>query len=279
MKKILLSILFILSLISFVACSSNNQVATNESNENSQELTKITVAASPVPHAEILTEAIPLMKEKGYDLQVKEFTDYVQPNKVVESGEIDANYFQHKPYLDSFNEEQGTHIVSVGNVHYEPFGIYKGTKADFSEIADGDKIAVPNDTTNEARALLLLQEAGIIKLSDNAGITATKLDIVENSHNVEIVELESAQIPRSLQSVAYACMNANYVLEAGMKISDSLYIENAESLAAKTYANILCVKEDKKNEQFAKDLIEVLQSDSIKNFIIEKYDNAVIPIG
>lgn len=277
MKKILLSILSLLTLVSFVACS--NSTATTTTNSTDTALKKVTVAASPVPHAEILTEAIPLMKEKGYDLQVVEFLDYIQPNKVVESGEIDANYFQHKPYLDSFNEEQGTHIVPVGEVHFEPFGLYKGTKNSLDEMAEGDKIAVPNDTTNEARALLLLQDAGIIKLKADAGLTATKLDIEENPKNVEIVELESAQIPRSLQSVAFACMNANYVLEAGLKIKDGLYIEEKTSLAAKTYANIVCVAEKNKDEQFAKDLVDCLHTDTIKDFILQKYDNAVVPIG
>lgn len=276
MKKLLLSVLSLLILVSVVACS-NATATTNDTESNG--LKRVTVAASPVPHAEILNAAVELMKEKGYDLQVVEFTDYVQPNKVVENGEIDANYFQHKPYLDSFNEEQGTHIVSVGEVHFEPFGLYKGTKTSLDEIVEGDKIAVPNDTTNEARALLLLQDAGIIKLKADAGLTATKLDIEENPKNIEIVELESAQIPRSLQSVAFACMNANYVLEAGLKISDALYIEEKTSLAAKTYANLVCVAEKNKNEQFAKDLVDCLHSDAIKDFIIREYDSAVVPIG
>ena len=191
-----------------------------------------------------------------------------------------ANYFQHKPYLDDFNKERGTNIVTVsdGKIHYEPFGIYKGSK-DVLVLSDGDKIAVPNDVTNEARALLLLQAAGIIKLKDDAGLTATKLDIEENPKNVDIVELESAQIPRSLQSVAYACMNANYVLEAGLKISDALYIEDKNSLAAQTYANIVCVAESNKHAQFAKDLVACLQSNEIKDFINNKYEKSVIPVG
>ena len=274
MKKIVISILAILTVLSFVACSSNTQGTTTA---DTGSLKKVTVAASPVPHGEILTAAIPLMKEKGYDLQVIEYTDYVQPNKVVDSGEVDANYFQHQPYLDSFNEEQGTHVVSVGSIHYEPFGLYKGTKTSLNDLGDGDKIAVPNDTTNEARALLLLQSAGIIKLKADAGLTATKFDIEENIKNVDIVELESAQIPRSLQSVAYACMNGNYALEAGFKTSDALYIEDKDSLAAKTYANIICVSDKNKDAQFAKDLVACLQSNTIKDFINKKYDKSVIP--
>lgn len=163
----------------------------------------IKVAASATPHAEILEQAKPLLEAKGYDLQVTVFDDYVQPNNVVEGGDFDANYFQHIPYLESFNEEKGTHLVNAGGIHYEPFGIYPGTKATLDELADGDSIAVPNDTTNEARALLLLQDNGIITLKDDAGLTATKNDIVENPYNVDIVELEAAQVPRVKDEVAF----------------------------------------------------------------------------
>ena len=168
---------------------------------------KITVAASATPHAEILEEAKSLLEKKGYTLEVKVFDDYVQPNNVVESGEFDANYFQHIPYLEQFNEEKGTHLAIAGKIHYEPFGIYPGTKKDLKDIAKGDKIAVPNDTTNEARALLLLQDNGIIKLKDSAGIKATVNDIVENPYNVEIVELEAAQVPRVVDETAFVVCN------------------------------------------------------------------------
>ena len=173
------------------------------------ELTTITIAASPIPHAEILEQAKPLLAEKGYDLEIKVFEDYVQPNEVVNSGEIDANYFQHVPYLDSFNAEKGTDLVVAGRIHYEPLGIYPGTKSTLEEIGEGDVIAIPNDTTNEARALLLLQENGIITLKEGAGITATKQDVAENPHNVEIKELEAAQIPHVKDEVAYSVMNGN----------------------------------------------------------------------
>lgn len=152
----------------------------------------IKVAASATPHAEILEQAKPILAEQGYDLQVTVFDDYVQPNEVVESGDFDANYFQHIPYLDSFNAEKGTHLVNAGGIHYEPFGIYPGTKKSLDDIADGDSIAVPNDTTNEARALMLLQDNGIITLKDGAGLEATVNDIEENPHNIKIVELEAA---------------------------------------------------------------------------------------
>ena len=175
----------------------------------------ITVAASPTPHAEILNEAAKILSEHGWELKVTEFEDYVQPNLVVEQGEFDANYFQHIPYLDSFNDEQGTHLVNAGGIHYEPFGIYPGTKSDLSELAEGDEIAVPNDTTNEARALLLLQDNGILKLKDGAGLTATKNDIEENPYNIEIVELEAAQVARVTNEAAFVVLNGNYALEIG----------------------------------------------------------------
>ncbi|MCR4890905.1 MAG: metal ABC transporter substrate-binding protein, partial [Lachnospiraceae bacterium] len=171
--------------------------ASAEADVEDGELQVITIAASPTPHAEILEEASTLLEEKGYELEVTEFEDYVQPNEVVESEEFNANYFQHITYLNNFNEEKGTHLVSAGKIHYEPFGIYPGAKEDLKEIADGDTIAVPNDTTNEARALLLLQDLKLIKLADGVGITATKNDIVENPHNLEIQELEAAQIPHA----------------------------------------------------------------------------------
>lgn len=237
----------------------------------------ITVAASATPHAEILAAAKPILAEQGWDLEVTEFDDYVLPNEVVESGEMDANYFQHVPYLDSFNEEKGTHLVEVGKIHYEPFGIYPGTKSSLDDIADGDVIAVPNDTTNEARALLLLQDNGIIKLKEGAGIKATVNDIEENPNNIEIVELEAAQVPRVVNEVAYVVLNGNYALEANYTVKkDALAYEKSDSEAAKTYVNVIAVKEGNENSKKIKALVDVLKSDSIKKFINEKYDGAVI---
>lgn len=238
----------------------------------------ITVAASATPHAEILAAAKPILAEQGWDLEVTEFDDYVLPNEVVESGEMDANYFQHVPYLDSFNEEKGTHLVEVGKIHYEPFGIYPGTKASLDEIADGDTIAVPNDTTNEARALLLLQDNGIITLKDGAGLTATVNDIAENPHNVKIEELAAESVARVADEVAYVVLNGNYALQAGFSVSkDSLAYEKSDSEAAKTYVNVVVVKEENEDNEGVKALVDVLKSDEIKNFINEKYDGAVIP--
>ena len=238
----------------------------------------ITVAASATPHAEILEEAKPLLEKEGYDLEVTVFDDYVRPNEVVESGEFDANYFQHIPYLDQFNEEKGTHLVNAGGIHYEPFGIYPGTKDSLDDLEDGDSIAVPNDTTNEARALLLLQDNGIITLKDGAGLNATVKDIEENPHNVEIVELEAAQVARVTGETAYVVLNGNYALEAGFSVAkDALAYEQADSEAAKTYVNIIAVKEGNENSDKIKALVDVLKSDDIKDFINENYDGAVIP--
>ena len=251
--------------------------AAGETTAASGDLTPIKVAASATPHAEILEEAKPILEKEGWDLEVTVFDDYVQPNLVVESGDFDANYFQHIPYLDNFNEEQGTHLVNAGGIHYEPFGIYPGTKKDLKDIAKGDKIAVPNDTTNEARALLLLQDNGIIKLKDGAGIKATVNDIEENPNNIEIVELEAAQVPRVVNEVAYVVLNGNYALEANYTVKkDALAYEKSDSEAAKTYVNVIAVKEGNENSEKIKALVDVLKSDSIKKFIDEKYDGAVI---
>ncbi len=238
----------------------------------------ITVAASATPHAEILAAAKPILASQGWDLEVTEFDDYVLPNEVVESGEMDANYFQHVPYLDSFNEEKGTHLVEVGKIHYEPFGIYPGTKASLDDIADGDTIAVPNDTTNEARALLLLQDNGIITLKDGAGLEATVNDIAENPHNIKIEELAAESVARVVDEVAYVVLNGNYALQAGFSVGkDALAYEKSDSEAAKTYVNVIVVKEGNEDNEGVKALVDVLKSDEIKNFINEKYDGAVIP--
>lgn len=244
---------------------------------DSKELTKITIAASPTPHAEILEAAKPLLAEKGYDLDIKVFDDYVQPNEVVNSGEIDANYFQHVPYLDSFNAEKGTDLVVAGRIHYEPLGIYPGTKKTLEEIGAGDVIAIPNDTTNEARALLLLQDNGIIKLKEGASISATKQDIAENPYGVEIKELEAAQIPHVKDEVAYSVMNGNYALQAGLiAAKDALSYELSDSEAASTYVNVIAVKAGNEENEGIKALVEVLRSDEIKQFITEHFDGGVI---
>lgn len=238
----------------------------------------ITVAASSTPHAEILEQAAPLLEEQGWKLEVTVFDDYVQPNLVVESGDFDANYFQHIPYLENFNEEQGTHLVNAGGILYEPFGIYPGTKSSLDEIQDGDTIAVPNDTTNEARALLLLEANGVITLKEDAGLMATVKDIVENPKNVEILELEAAQVPRVKDEVAFVVLNGNYALEAGFSVAnDSIAYETSDSEAAKTYVNVIAVAEGNEDSEGIQALVSVLKSDEIKNYINETYDGAVIP--
>jgi D-methionine transport system substrate-binding protein len=275
MNKKLLGLVLSLAVLSLAACG--NKTAQAPANSGEAPVKVVTVAASPVPHAELLLQVMDDMKELGYDLEIREFSDYVLPNTAVDEGDIMANFFQHKPYLDDFNAERGTHIVSVGKIHYEPFGVYAGSKKTL-ELAKGDKVAVPNDVTNEARSLNLLEAAGVIKLKEGAGLTATKLDIVENPLEIEIVELESAQIPRSLDSVAVACMNGNYAMEAGFKVSDALFVEPQNSTAAQTYANILCVKEGNENEKWAKDLLNCLKSQKVKDYIEKTYNKSVIAI-
>ncbi len=283
-KVLALTLALVLSL-SFAACASKSAAenvekvpAEEAASDTVEQKGTITVAASPTPHAEILEQAKLILQAMGWTLEVKEFQDYVQPNNVVESGEFDANYFQHIPYLENFNEEQGTHLVNAGGIHYEPFGIYPGTKSSLDDIAEGDTIAVPNDTTNEARALLLLQDNGILKLKDGAGLTATVLDIEENPYNVEILELEAAQVPRVKDEVAYVVLNGNYALDAGFSVAkDSLTYEKSDSDAAKTYVNVIAVKEGNENSEKILALVGVLKSDAIRQYINDTYDGAVVP--
>ena len=250
----------------------------SQEEQNAGELQVITVAATSVPHAEILEAAKPILAQKGYDLQVTVFDDYVQPNNVVEEGDIDANYFQHIPYLDSFNEERGTHLVNAGGIHYEPFGIYAGTESDLTNVPEGADVAVPNDTTNEARALLLLQDNGLLKLKADAGINATINDIEENPYKINFVEMEAAQVPKVLSEVAFAVINGNYALDAGLNAqTDALATETSDSLAAQTYVNVIAVKEGNENSDAVKALVEVLKSDEIKKFIEDTYQGAVVP--
>ena len=246
--------------------------------ETTESKGTITVAASPTPHAEILAQAAKLLADQGWTLEVTEFEDYVQPNLVVDSGDIDANYFQHVPYLDDFNAENGTALVSVAGIHYEPFGIYPGTKADLAELTDGDVIAVPNDTTNEARALLLLQDNGIITLKQGADLKATVKAIEENPYNINIQELEAAQVSRVKDEVAFVVLNGNYALEAGFSVAhDAVAYESSDSVAAQTYVNVLVVKEGNENKEGILALAEVLKSQEIKQYIIDTYDGAVVP--
>ncbi len=277
MKKRLKALLLagVLVVSSLTGCGKKED---NKVDASGSKATKITIAASPTPHAEILEKVKPILKEQGYDLDIKIFEDYVLPMTVVESGEIDANYAVHVPYLESFNEEQGTHLANAGGIHYEPFGIYPGKKKDLADIAKGDTIAVPNDTTNEARALLLLQDNGIITLKEGAGLTATVNDIVDNPYDVKIQELEAAQVARVRSEVAYVVLNGNYALEAGLSVGkDSIAYEKSDSEAAKTYVNIIAVKSGHENDEAIQALVKALQSQEIKDYINETYDGAVVP--
>lgn len=239
----------------------------------------IVVAASPTPHAEILEIAKQELEKEGYTLVIKKFNDYVVPNTATEDGEVDANYFQHQPYLTTFNAEQGTHLVAVASIHYEPFGIYEGTKNAIANLADGDKIAIPNDGSNRARALLLLEAQGIIDLKDGVGVEATVLDIESYAVEVEIIEMEAAQIANVRDSVALAVINGNYALAAGLNAgTDAIATEDAASVAAQTYANILVVKEGNENSEKIQALVKALTSDAVKEFINSTYEGAVVPI-
>ena len=242
----------------------------------------IRIAASPTPHAEILEQARALLAEKGWELQIIELEDYVQPIEVVESGEIDANYFAHVPYLTNYNAEHGTHQVVVGRIHYEPFGIYPGTKTALSELSDGDVIFIPNDGTNETRALLLLADNGLITLPSGVGADSlvTVNDIVSYRVRLDIRELEAAQISRVRSEAAFVVLNGNYALASGLNVGrDAVAYELASSSAATTYVNVVAVKSGNENNEGIKALVEVLQSKEITDFINQKYEGAVIPFG
>lgn len=244
----------------------------------SGELEKLVVGASPAPHAEILEAAREVLASKGYDLEIVEYTDYVIPNNALDSGDLDANYFQHKPYLDSFNEQNGTDLVSAGAIHYEPFGIYAGKTASLDALPDGATVLVPNDITNEARALLLLEAQGLLTLKEDAGLEATPTDIVDNPKNLEFVELEAALLPRSLPDEDIAVINGNYAIEAGLKMSDALAVEDSDSLAATTYGNVVAVRAEDAESDKTKALIEALTSPEVKEFIETTYEGAVVPL-
>lgn len=268
MKKRVLSVLVVLSIAAtlFTGCG------------KSESDKVIKIGATPTPHAEILEIIKDDLAEKGYTLEIVEYNDYIIPNNATESGELDANYFQHQPYLDDFNAENGTHLVSVAGVHFEPFGIYAGKTSSLDDLQEGAIVAVPNDTTNEARALLLLEAQGLIKLKDGAGMTATVADIVENPLNLEIKELEAAQVARTVNDVDIACINGNYATEAGYKVSDALATESADSLAAQTYVNIVVVKEGNEESEKTQALVEAILSDEVRDYINSQYEGGVVPV-
>lgn len=274
----------VLGSFALTACGGNSATSSSAAtsgaatSSSASNGTVITVGASPSPHAEILKAVEDEIKAAGYELKVVEYNDYVQPNVALSEGDLDANYFQHKPYLDNYNQENGTDLVSAAAIHFEPMGIYAGKSSDIKNVPDGAKIAVPSDATNEARALLLLQDQGVLKLKDGAGLEATKNDIAENPHNVEFVEVEAASVPRTLQDADFGVINGNYALSAGLDTSATLASEGAGSEAAKTYANIVAIRKGEEETDKTKALVKALTSDTAKKFIENQYKGSVIPV-
>ena len=265
--------------LALTACGGNSGAATTAAASSSAASDNvITVGASPSPHAEILEAIKPELEAQGYELKVVEYSDYVQPNVALSEGDLDANYFQHLPYLENYNTENGTDLASAGAIHFEPMGLYAGKSSDITNVPDGAKIAVPSDATNEARALLLLQDQGVIKLTDGVGLEATANDIVENPHNVELVEVEAAAVPRSLQDVDFGVINGNYALSAGLDTSATPASEGADSEAAQTYANIVAVRSGDENSEKTQALLKALTSDTARKFIEDTYKGSVIPV-
>ena len=282
MNKKFLSLILVLALsASLTACGSSDTTEKTDGTDtgDTAETVTLKVAASPTPHAEILEQVKPILAEQGIDLVITEYGDYVVPNTAVDEGDEDANYFQHTPYLEQFNEENGTDLVSAGKIHYEPMGVYAGKTTSLEDLPDGATIAVPNDATNEARALQLLAAQGIITLKEDAGLAATKNDVVDNPHNIELVEMEAAQLPRTLSDVDFAVINGNYAAEAGFSASkDALAVEDATSEAAQTYTNLLVVEEGNENEPAIKALVAALTSQTVKDYIDSTYDGAVVAV-
>ena len=260
------------------ADTSSDADTNGDATANGETIT-LTVGATPNPHAEILAQVKDDLAAEGIDLVVKEYSDYVVPNTAVEEGDLDANYFQHTPYMEKFNEENGTHLVSVGKIHYEPMGIYPGLTKTLEELPDGATIAVPNDATNEARALQLLAAQGLIELKEDAGLNATPNDITSNPNNLQFKELEAAMLPQTASEVDLSVINSNFAMEGGMNpATDSLASEDADSEAAQTFANIIAVKEGHENDPAIQALVKALQSDKVKEYIEKTYSGAVVAV-
>ncbi|MEE0510473.1 MAG: MetQ/NlpA family ABC transporter substrate-binding protein [Peptococcaceae bacterium] len=263
----------------FAGCGGNNNSTGSAAESSASSDDKvITIGASVTPHAVILNHLADQFEKEGYELKVVEFTDFVQPNNALEAGDLDANYFQHQPYLDNFNEENGTDIVSVGANLYIPMAIFSKNLTNLDSIPDGATVAVPNDTTNEARALLLLQENGFITLKDGVDVTATVMDIEENPHNLEFVEMDAAQIPRALEDTDLAIVNGNYALDAGLNLDDALLIESSDSTTAQTYANVIAVRAGEEDTEKTKVIVKILTSDETKQYIQDSFNGAVLPV-
>ena len=291
MKKLLALSLALVLCLGLAACGGGTSTDTDTNADTSSdadtngdattngETITLTVGATPNPHAEILAQVKDDLAAEGIDLVVKEYSDYVVPNTAVEEGDLDANYFQHTPYMEKFNEENGTHLVSVGKIHYEPMGIYPGLTKTLEELPDGATIAVPNDTTNEARALQLLAAQGLIELKEDAGLNATPNDITSNPKNLQFKELEAAMLPQTASEVDLSVINSNFAMEGGMNpATDSLASEDADSEAAQTFANIIAVKEGHENDPAIQALVKALQSDKVKEYIEKTYSGAVVAV-
>lgn len=291
MKKLLALTLALVLCLGLAACGGGTSTDTDTNADTSSdadtngdatangETITLTVGATPNPHAEILVQVKDDLAAEGIDLVVKEYSDYVVPNTAVEEGDLDANYFQHTPYMEKFNEENGTHLVSVGKIHYEPMGIYPGLTKTLEELPDGATIAVPNDATNEARALQLLAAQGLIELKEDAGLNATPNDITSNPKNLQFKELEAAMLPQTASEVDLSVINSNFAMEGGMNpATDSLASEDADSEAAQTFANIIAVKEGHENDPAIQALVKALQSDKVKEYIEKTYSGAVVAV-
>ena len=280
-KKLIALSLAVVLVLALAACTGGTEPTQQPgaSNTPKTETVKLKVAASATPHAEILAQVKDELAEQGIDLVVTEYGDYVIPNTAVEDGDEDVNYFQHQPYLDQFNAENNTHLVSVAAIHYEPLGIYPGKTAALADLPDGALIGVPNDATNEARALQLLEAQGLIKVREGAGLHATPNDIVDNPRNLKFKELEAAMLPNVTTEMDLAVINGNYALQAGFSSAkDALALEDAQSEAAQTFANVIVVKEGNENNEAVKALVKALQSDKVKDYINSTYEGNVQPI-
>ena len=281
-KKFFALVLALVLALSLTACGEKAPASSSSDAQapaETAEPTVLNVAASPTPHAEILAQVKDVLAEQGIDLQIHEYGDYVVPNTAVEEGDEDVNYFQHQPYLDQFNEENGTHLVSVAAIHYEPFGIYPCKTDSLDALPDGATVAVPNDATNEARALQLLAAQGLIEIDPNAGLKATPNDITRKPKNLQFVERAAAMVPNVTTEVDIAAINGNYALQAGFSsANDAIALEDADSEAAQTYANIIVVKEGNENNPAVLALVEALKSDAVRDYINETYNNNVLPI-
>ena len=266
MKKIIAIVLALTLALSLAACGGKADAKT------------IKVGATPAPHAEILEIIKEDLAKDGWTLEIVEFDDYVLPNTALSEGQLDANYFQHITYMNNFNVEYSIEMVSAAGIHYEPFGLYAGKTASIEALADGAQIAVPNDATNEARALLLLEQVGLIKLAEGVGINATKADIVENAKNIEIVEMKAELLTTTLQDVDMAVINGNYAIGAGLKVANALAVEAADGTAADAYQNVITVMKGHENDEKIQALVNALKSDAVKAYMEKTYEGAVVPL-